>query len=137
MANDNVPLFEIIRGSAPIIVLSVHAGRHIPAELHDASGRPLGLSNRDDAERHISVDIGIEGVTRLLADRLNAYAFLSTHSRLVVDLNRFEYEEECIPPIADCTEIPMNKALAPEARRERLERYFFSAHDAIGRLIDA
>jgi len=31
----------------------------------------------------------------------------------------------------------MNKALAAEARRERLERYFFSAHDAIGRLIDA
>src|SRR3954468_4855105 len=136
MANDNVPLFEILRGSAPVIVLSVHAGRHIPAELHDARGRPLGLSNRADAERHISVDLGIEGVTRSLAERLNAYAFLSTHSRLVVDLNRFEYEEECVPPVADCTEIPMNKALTSEGRRELLEKYFFPAHVAIDRLID-
>src|SRR5947209_19205794 len=104
MGNDKVPLFEIIRGSAPVIVLSVHAGRHSPAELHDARGRPLGLSNRADAELHISVDLGIDGVTRLLAERLNASTFLSTHSTLVVDLNRFEYEEECVPPVVDCTE---------------------------------
>src|SRR3954468_21566469 len=136
MANDNVPLFEILRGSAPVIVLSVHAGRHIPAELHDARGRPLGLSNRADAERHISVDLGIDPVTRFLAELLNANAFLSTHSRLVVDLNRFEYEEECVAPVADGTEIPMNKALTSEGRRERLERYFFPAHAAIDRLID-
>jgi len=136
MANDDVPLYEMIRGSAPVIVLSVHAGRHIPAELHDTSGWPLGLPNRADAERHISVDLGIEGVTRSLAERLNAYAFLSTHSRLVVDLNRFEYEEECVPPVADCTEIPMNKALTSEGRRKRLEKYFFPAHVAIDRLID-
>src|SRR4051794_12946440 len=116
----DIPLFEIIRGSAPLILLSVHAGRHIPAELHDARGLPLGLTNRADAERHISVDLGIDVVTRLLAERLNAYAFLSTHSRLVVDLNRFEYEKECVPPVADCTDIPMNKALTSEQRRERL-----------------
>jgi predicted N-formylglutamate amidohydrolase len=134
--NGDVPLFEIIRGPAPLIVLSVHAGRHIPAQLHDALGRPLGLSNRDDAERHISVDIGIAAVSRLLSERLCANAFLSTHSRLVVDLNRFEDEEECIPPMADGTEIPMNKALGSQGRRARLEQYFFPAHIAIRQLIE-
>ena len=98
--------------------------------------RPLGLSNPLDAERHISVDLGIEQVTRRLAETMSANAFLSTHSRLVADLNRFEYDEECIPIVADCTEIPMNKALSSKARRERLEKYFFPAHAAIDRLID-
>jgi predicted N-formylglutamate amidohydrolase len=132
----DIRLFEIIRGRAPLIILSVHAGRNIPAELHDRMGRPLGLSNLHDAERHISVDVGVDPVTRLLAEKLSANAFLSTHSRLVADLNRFEYEDESIPPIADCTEIPMNKALSTRGRQERLEQYFFPAHDAIDRLID-
>src|SRR4051794_9922141 len=111
-------------------------GRHIPADLHDSMGRPLGLSNPAEAQRHISVDLGIDPVTRFLAERLSANAFLSTHSRLVVDLNRFEYEEECVPPTADCTEIPMNKALTSQERRERLEQYFFPAHAAIDGLLD-
>src|SRR4051794_35044546 len=136
MGKGDVPLCEIIRGSAPLVILSVHAGRYIPAELHDSMGRPLGLSNQVDAQRHISVDLGIDEVTRLLAERMSATAFLSTHSRLVVDLNRFEYEEECVPPLADCTEIPMNKQLSSQGRRERLERYFFPAHAAIERLIE-
>jgi predicted N-formylglutamate amidohydrolase len=54
----------------------------------------------------------------------------------VADLNRFEYDEECVPPVADCTEIPMNRALTPQERQQRLERYFFPAHAAIDRLID-
>ena len=101
MGKENVPIFEIIRGSAPVLVLSVHAGRQIPAKLHDQMERPLGLPNQADAERHISVDLGIDAVTRLLAERLSATAFLSTDSRLVADFNRFEYEEEWVPPVAD------------------------------------
>ena len=40
--------------------------------------------------RHIAYDIGAEGVTRALADRLDAPAILSRFSRLVIDPNRGE-----------------------------------------------
>jgi predicted N-formylglutamate amidohydrolase len=54
---------------------------------------------------------------------------------LVVDLNRFEDEKECIPPEADGTAVPLNRELHDAGRKERLQRYFFPAHQAIERLI--
>jgi predicted N-formylglutamate amidohydrolase len=119
-----LPLYTQQRGRIPLVLISVHEGRHIPGELHDVRGRPLGIEDPADLERHIAFDLGAGELTTLLADATDAYVFRVTHSRLVADINRFEYEMECVPPRADGTEIPVNKALSNDQRSSRLARFF-------------
>ncbi len=69
-------------GSSDIVLLCEHASHHMPSEYGD-----LGLSSVDRL-RHIAWDIGAAEITRGLVKRLNAPAFLSTYSRLLIDLNR-------------------------------------------------
>src|SRR3954470_8973708 len=121
----NVPLYTTQEGRTPLVLISVHEGRHIPAELHDRNGHPLGINDPSDLDRHIAVDLGAGEVTTLLADATEAHVFRVTHSRLVADVNRFEDELECIAPRADGTEIPLNKALTDEQRTARLTRFYF------------
>jgi predicted N-formylglutamate amidohydrolase len=123
----NVPLYATQEGDTPVVFISVHEGRHVPPELHDGDGRPLGLKNPSDLERHIAVDLGIREVTTVLAGAAKAYVFRVTHTRLVADLNRFEHELECIAPRADGSEIPLNKALTQDQRTARLARFYFPA----------
>jgi len=109
----------------------VHEGKHIPGELQDPNGRPLGIKDPTDLERHIAVDLGAGEVTTLLAEATGAHVFRVTHSRLVVDVNRFEDELECIAPRADGTEIPLNKILSDEQRTARLARFYFPVLSAM------
>src|SRR5471030_553397 len=69
-------------GTSPFLLVCDHAGRRIPRRLHD-----LGLADADRA-RHIAWDIGIAGVGRHLADRLDACLVMQPYSRLVIDCNR-------------------------------------------------
>src|SRR3954451_16900609 len=115
-----VPRYTTQEGRTPLVLISVHEGRHIPEELHDGNGRPLGIIDPSDLDRHIAVDLVIGEVTTLLAEATEAHVFRVTHSRLVADLNRCEDELECIAPRADGTEIPLNKALTDEQRAVRL-----------------
>ena len=54
---------------------------------HSAALGNLGLGEADLA-RHIGWDIGIDGVGRRLADRLDARLIMQPYSRLVIDCNR-------------------------------------------------
>jgi predicted N-formylglutamate amidohydrolase len=130
------PLLEVIEGKCNLVIVVVHAGRHIPLDLHDSAGRPLGIADREDLERHIAVDVGIDGVARVLAQMTNAHALLATHSRLVADLNRFPDDDEAVAPEADGTEIPMNKTLTKDGRTRRLAEYHATAHRSIGDYLD-
>ena len=47
----------------------------------------LGISERE-CERHIVWDIGIAGVSRLMADALDATLVQQNYSRLLIDCNR-------------------------------------------------
>jgi predicted N-formylglutamate amidohydrolase len=118
-----VPLCRTADGKSRLLLVSIHEGRHVPVELHDANGRPLGISDAADLERHIAFDLGVGEVTSELAEESGAYVFRATHSRLVADLNRYENELECIAPSADGTEIPLNKVLTCEQRDARLAQF--------------
>src|SRR4051812_49258512 len=105
------PLYEAVKGRSCLLLLSVHEGDYIPESINDAQGRPLGIANPADLDRHIAIDHGIREVTRLVASSTQANVFRATHSRLVADLNRFPDELDCVAPTADGTEIPLNHAL--------------------------
>ena len=69
-------------GGGPFVLVSDHAGRAVPSYLGD-----LGVSAEDRA-RHIGWDIGIDGVGRALAQKLQAVLIEQVYSRLVIDCNR-------------------------------------------------
>jgi predicted N-formylglutamate amidohydrolase len=100
------------RASA-ILFISDHAGRRIP--------RRLGTLGLDDAdlERHIAWDIGIQGVTTQLADKLGATYIYQRYSRLVIDCNRKPGLAQSIALISDGTEIPGNRNLTADAVHAR------------------
>lgn len=129
------PLYETVKGGSCLLLLSVHEGDFIPKALHDGEGRPLGIINPADLDRHIAIDHGIREVTRLVAESTEAHVFRATHSRLVADLNRFSDEADCVAPSADGTEIPMNATLDSQGRDARLATYFHPAVDALKRFV--
>ena len=118
------------RGASPFLLVCDHAGRRIPRRLHD-----LGLSEADRA-RHIAWDIGIAGVGRALADRLDACLIMQPYSRLVIDCNRPAGSFESIVTESDGTRIAGNENLfAPEAAL-RAREIFAPYHGAIARHLD-
>jgi predicted N-formylglutamate amidohydrolase len=110
-----------------MLIVCDHASNHVPDEID------LGI---DPAlfERHIAYDIGVEGVARFLVTLLGHSAFLATHSRLVVDLNRYPQDASAIPVSSDGVDIPGNH-LTPTERAERLERYFHPYHQRLDALL--
>lgn len=113
------------RGRSDVVLLCEHASSHIPAEYAD-----LGLSAADRF-RHIAWDIGAAAVTRGLALRLDAVAFLCTYSRLLIDLNRPLDSPASIPVRSEDTFIAGNAELADAERRRRTERIFRPFHDRV------
>src|ERR1700712_5304708 len=85
-----VPLYKIQEGPNPLVLISVHEGRHIPERLHDGNGRPLGISDPSDLDRHIALDLGAGELTTLLAEATKASVFRVTHPRLVAGPHPYE-----------------------------------------------
>ena len=101
-------------GRSPFLLLGDHAGTLIPRRLGT-----LGLPPEERA-RHIAVDIGIEGLGRSLAARLDAPFLFQRYSRLVVDCNRDPGSPEAIPMVSDGTVIPGNQGLGAAERACRI-----------------
>lgn len=112
-------------GRSPFVLTCEHASRHIPSEY-----RGLGLAEAEIA-RHIGWDIGAAEVTRRLSARLDAPAFLSGYSRLLIDLNRPLGADSSIPLRSENTEIPGNRDLDADERARRAERMFHPFHAAV------
>ncbi len=110
-----------------ILVVCDHASNHVPDEID------LGIA---DAllTKHIAYDIGVEGVARFLVTLSGCAAFLATHSRLVVDLNRYPSDASVIPEKSDGILIPGNQLDAAQ-RAARLHRYFHSYHACLEQLL--
>ena len=108
-------------GASPFLLVCDHAGRRIPRKLQN-----LGLSEAELA-RHIAWDIGIAGVGRILADRLNAALVMQPYSRLVIDCNRPPGTPTSIAPLSEATRVPGNEKVSAEEaaarRREIFEPY--------------
>src|SRR5215469_4761328 len=78
LAPDELPPFTVEHeaGRSPFFLTCDHAGKLLPRRL----GR-LGLPE-PELERHIAWDIGAAAMSRLLADRLDAFLVRQTYSRL-------------------------------------------------------
>jgi len=113
-----------------ILFISDHAGRRIPRRLGT-----LGLGDAD-LERHIAWDIGIEGVTTLLSDKLRSTYIYQRYSRLVIDCNRRPGSAQSIMLVSDGTEIPGNRNLRAEEVRARESEILDPYHQAIEQELD-
>ncbi|WP_233252542.1 N-formylglutamate amidohydrolase [Maritimibacter sp. 55A14] len=129
----NFQPYEIVGADRPSHYLFVcdHAANTVPPFVN---GGDLGLSPEDMA-RHIAWDVGAAGVTRRLAERLDAPAILSNFSRLVIDPNRGEDDPTLVMKLYDGSVIPANRhADAAEVER-RLDLCYRPYHAALERLI--
>jgi predicted N-formylglutamate amidohydrolase len=112
-------------GRSPFFLTCDHAGKRLPRRL----GR-LGLPEAE-LERHIAWDIGAAGLSRLLADRLDAFLILQTYSRLVIDCNRAPGVPTSIVALSEYTEIPGNQGLGLAAAAARVREIFEPYHGRI------
>jgi predicted N-formylglutamate amidohydrolase len=118
-------------GRSPFMLVCDHAGRRIPRTLHN-----LGLSEAEVA-RHIGWDIGIAGVGRTLADRLDACLVMQTYSRLVIDCNRPPGTPTSIAPMSESTAVPGNRNVSAHEAQLREREIFAPYHAAIEKHLDA
>ncbi|BCG82284.1 N-formylglutamate amidohydrolase [Mesorhizobium sp. 113-3-3] len=118
------------RGRSDIVLLCEHASNHMPAEY-----RQLGL-DASHLQRHIAWDIGAAAVTRLLSARLDAPAFLSGYSRLLIDLNRPLGTPGSIPVLSEDTDIPGNVGVDAAERDRRAKIMFSPFHDRVAAHLD-
>jgi predicted N-formylglutamate amidohydrolase len=117
-------------GHSDIVLLCEHASNHMPAEY-----RQLGL-DATHLQRHIAWDIGAAEVTRLLSARLDAPAFLSGYSRLLIDLNRPLGTPGSIPVLSEDTGIPGNVGIDAAERDRRAKIMFSPFHDRVTAHLD-
>jgi predicted N-formylglutamate amidohydrolase len=131
-SRDWPPAVEVLneRGGSDIVLLCEHASNHMPAEY----GR-LGLDARH-LERHIAWDIGAAEVTRRLSEHLDAPAFLSGYSRLLIDLNRPVGVPGSIPVRSEDTDIPGNAGIDDAERNRRARLMFQPFHDRVAAHLD-
>jgi len=122
-----VPPFTILGAERPArwLVTCDHATNRVPDCI---GGGSLGIAPADMA-RHIAYDVGAAGVTRRLAERLNAPAILSDFSRLVIDPNRGEDDPTLLMKLYDGTIIPANRH-ADDAELERRKTAFYRPYHA-------
>ncbi len=133
LAPDDPPAVVEYRaaGASPFLLVCDHAGRRIPRRLQN-----LGLADSDLA-RHIAWDIGIAGVARHLADRLDACLVMQPYSRLLIDCNRPPGTPESIVAASDGTPIVANKNLPAHEAEQRMREIFVPYHSTIARHLDA
>ncbi|MEL7189172.1 MAG: N-formylglutamate amidohydrolase [Pseudomonadota bacterium] len=110
-----------------IVCVSDHASNHVPDDV------PLGIAS-ELLDRHIAVDIGVEGIADRMARRHNIPAHLACQSRLVIDLHREEDHPGLIPDESDGHLIPGNIGADLEGR---IERFYRPYHEALAEWLDA
>ena len=118
------------QGRSDIVLLCEHASNHMPARY-----RQLGL-DASHLQRHIAWDIGAAEVTRLLSARLDAAAFLSGYSRLLIDLNRPLGSPGSIPVLSEDTDIPGNVGIDTAERDRRAKIMFSPFHERVAAHLD-
>lgn len=130
-AEDPPPFTRLNSGGRPRILLTCdHASRAVPGHM-DGLGLAAG-----DLSRHIAWDIGAAEVTRHLAERLDAPAFLAGYSRLVIDCNRPLTSPTSIPQLSDGSEIPANRAVSGREAAARADHLYWPYHRQISGTLD-
>ena len=112
------------------VLVCDHASNAVPAHM-----KRLGL-DQAELDRHIGWDIGAAMVTRSLSAWLDAPAYFSGYSRLVVDCNRPVGSPTAMPAVSDGTVVPANQSISPEEAAARTDAFFRPYHDAIAACLD-
>ena len=120
------PAFEVIEGdiNRGLIILCDHATNIIPKEYGT-----LGLCEQQLA-RHIAYDIGVEQVTRRLAESLQVPAALSKFSRLLIDPNRGLDDPTLVMRLSDGAVVPGN-ATIDQAEIDNRVRDYYMPYDGL------
>ena len=118
-------------GSAAHLIVCDHAANLVPKKLEK-----LGLSD-DDLSQHIGWDPGALDIAKMLADALDAPLIYSCYSRLVCDLNRYQFDKNSMPESSDGVVVPGNRDLSAMARYRRFAELFRPYHDAIATKLDS
>jgi predicted N-formylglutamate amidohydrolase len=113
------------QGRSKTLLICDHASNRIPLQLGT-----LGLTPAD-LESHIAWDPGAAAVARCLSALLDAPLLLSGYSRLVIDCNRPLANPTSIPDTSAGIDIPGNRGLNAEQRRQRVDALFLPYHRAI------
>lgn len=127
LSADDPPPVEVVNAEAvsPLLVTGDHAGNAVPRHLGNL-GLPPG-----ELTRHIGWDIGVAGVARALAARLNCTAVLASYTRLLIDVNRPLGDPQSIPPQSDGTPLSVNLNLSEDERLARADALFWPYHRCI------
>ena len=112
------------------VLVCDHASNAVPAHMER-----LGL-DQAELDRHIGWDIGAATVTRSLSALLDAPAYLSGYSRLLVDCNRPVGSPTAMPAVSDGTAVPANRSISEEEATARTNAFFRPYHDAIAACLD-
>lgn len=129
--DDPLPISVFNSSAKPRFFLTCdHASQTIPLHMNK-----LGLS-QIDLERHIAWDIGAANVTKKLAKYLNAPAYLSCYSRLIIDCNRPLSSPSSIPTTSDGTKIPANQNVSVQEATARANAFFLPYHSRISKDLD-
>ncbi|MCF8468848.1 MAG: N-formylglutamate amidohydrolase [Sneathiella sp.] len=133
MTETKPPIFEIEYADSPnpLLLTVDHASRYIPQSYDN-----LGLEDPAVLHRHIAWDIGIEDVSRRLADKLKATTIFAGFSRLLLDANRYPDNPAVTPAVSDGVEIPANQRITETEKSRRLETWFKPYHAAITELVE-
>ena len=125
---DGIPFRQVGELSPGGIVCVVdHASNYVPP------GIELGIAP-ELLEKHIAVDIGVEGVAERMARRHAIPAHIATVSRLVCDLHREEDSPAVVPETSDGHLIPGNIGADVERRLSLFHRPY---HAALADWLDA
>lgn len=119
--------FEVLNGdyAQGMLLIADHASRAVPEGYGS-----LGLEPHI-FDRHIAYDIGVEILTRTLAQKLNSPAVLGGFSRLLIDPNRGEDDPTLIMQLSDGAVIPANYPMSEQERENRLNRFYRPYHNAV------
>jgi predicted N-formylglutamate amidohydrolase len=127
-----IDVYVEIEGSmeSGLLLIGDHASNRVPEDID------LGI-HPELLDKHIAVDIGIDRLAPLIAEKLGCPALIANVSRLVVDLHREADHPHAIPHESDGHHIPANAALGEEERSARIHRFWKPYHARAGELIDA
>lgn len=103
-----------------LVVVADHASNFVPGDIE--LGIAPGL-----LEKHIAIDIGVEGVAERMARRHGVPAHIACVSRLVCDLHREEDNPAVVPTTSDGHLIPGNIGADVAGRLERFHRPYHAA----------
>ena len=116
-------------GKNRVILICDHASNYNPSKYKN-----LGL-NKNQIQRHIAWDIGVEAVAKKLSKKLNATLIMSGYSRLLIDCNRPFGASEAFIKKSENTIIPGNLKLSKKEKKYRAKKFCIPYRNIISKII--